>query len=209
MRRSGWSVHRSPSSAWPGWAFFSWRRYGKDPVYLDDPSVLAAAPPPELTAASGAFVMDGGSSRRALTTAMLDLASRGLLTFREDKGLLGLSDKVGVDVDPPGGDAEEEARRRRTRDDPPARPRPSPCGELRTLSSGSDQGYIDPDDLPKFGAVVADFDEALEGHVVDRGWFADKPSKVSLRWTGKGLLASAIGVVALVLGSTCPRPAWS
>ncbi len=95
-----------------GWAFFSWRRFGKDPVYLDDPSVLAAAPPPELTAASGAFVMDGGSSRRALTTAMLDLASRGLLSFREDKGLLGLSDKVGVDVDPPSGDAEEEARRR-------------------------------------------------------------------------------------------------
>ena len=58
-----------------GWAFFSWRRFGKDPVYLDDPSILMPAPPPELTAASGAFVMDGGTSRRALTTAMLDLAS--------------------------------------------------------------------------------------------------------------------------------------
>ena len=61
-----------------GWAFFSWRRYGKDPVYLDDPSILMPAPPPDLTAASGAFVMDGGSSRRALTTAMLDLASRAV-----------------------------------------------------------------------------------------------------------------------------------
>jgi uncharacterized membrane protein YgcG len=60
-----------------GWAFFHWRRYGKDPVYLDDPSILMPAPPPDLTAASGAFVMDGGSSRRALTTAMLDLASVG------------------------------------------------------------------------------------------------------------------------------------
>ena len=36
-----------------GWAFFNWRRYGKDPVYLDDPSVLMPAPPPDLTAASG------------------------------------------------------------------------------------------------------------------------------------------------------------
>ncbi len=60
-----------------GWAFMSWRRFGKDPVYLDDPSILMPAPPPDLTAASGAFVMDGGTSRRALTTAMLDLASRG------------------------------------------------------------------------------------------------------------------------------------
>ena len=25
-----------------GWAFFNWRRYGKDPVYLDDPSILDA-----------------------------------------------------------------------------------------------------------------------------------------------------------------------
>ena len=58
-----------------GWAF-SWRRFGKDPVYLDDPSILMPAPPPDLTAASGAMVMDGGTSRRALTTAMLDLASR-------------------------------------------------------------------------------------------------------------------------------------
>ena len=30
-----------------GWAFFSWRRFGKDPVYLDDPSILMPAPPPE------------------------------------------------------------------------------------------------------------------------------------------------------------------
>ena len=69
-----------------GWAFFNWRRFGKDPVYLDDPSILMPAPPPDLTAASGAMIMDGGTSRRALTTAMLDLASRGLLAFREEPG---------------------------------------------------------------------------------------------------------------------------
>ena len=69
-----------------GWAFFHWRRFGKDPVYLDDPSVLMPAPPPDLTAASGAVIMDGGTSRRALTTAMLDLASRGMIAFREDPG---------------------------------------------------------------------------------------------------------------------------
>ena len=81
-----------------GWAFTNWRRFGKDPVYTDDASVLLPAPPPELTAASGAMIMDGGTSRRALTTAMLDLASRGLIAFREDPGGLLSSKKVGVDT---------------------------------------------------------------------------------------------------------------
>jgi uncharacterized membrane protein YgcG len=187
-----------------GWAVFSWRRYGKDPVYLDDPSVLAAAPPPELTAASGAFVMDGGTSRRALTTAMLDLASRGLLSFREDKGLLGLSNKVGVEVDPAAGDAEEEARRARNARRPTGPAEAVAFRELRTLAGQGDGDYIDPDDLPKFGSSVADFDRALENHVVDKGWFADKPSKVSGRWTAKGILAGAIGVVALFIGWNVP-----
>ena len=60
-----------------GWGFFHWRRYGKDPVYLDSPSIYVPAPPPDLTAASGAMVMDGKTSRRALTTAMLDLRAAG------------------------------------------------------------------------------------------------------------------------------------
>ena len=83
-----------------GWGFFHWRRFGKDPVYLDSPSIYIPAPPPDLTAASGAMVMDGKTSRRALTTAMLDLASRGLIAFREDAGLLGFNRKVGVEIEP-------------------------------------------------------------------------------------------------------------
>jgi len=39
-----------------GWAGWSWFRYGRDPVYLDDPAVLMPAPPPDLTAASAAVV---------------------------------------------------------------------------------------------------------------------------------------------------------
>ncbi len=95
-----------------GWALFSWRRYGKDPVYLDDPSVLMPAPPPDLTAASGAMIMDGATSRRALTTAMLDLASRGYIAFRDQPGVLFAGHKVGVDVAPAAGDADTEAQRR-------------------------------------------------------------------------------------------------
>ena len=185
-----------------GWAFFHWRRFGKDPVYLDDPSILMPAPPPDLTAASGAFVMDGGTSRRALTTAMLDLASRGLIAFREEKGLLGLSTKVGVDTSPGKGDDVEEAQRRLNTRRPTG---PAEAVALQRLRAIDGSGhYIEPDDLPKFGAAVAAFDKALEAHVVERGWMAEKPSTVQGRWIGRGALAFVVGVVAIVIGINVP-----
>ncbi|MEX1172028.1 MAG: TPM domain-containing protein [Chloroflexota bacterium] len=185
-----------------GWAFMSWRRYGKDPVYLDSPSILMPAPPPDLTAASGAFVMDGGTSRRALTTALLDLASRGQISFREEKGLLGLSTKVGIDTAPPPGDAVEEAQRARNARRPTGPAEAVALQRLRAIDgSGS---YIEPDDLPKFGTSVPKFDAALEGHVVKRGWMVEKPSKVIGRWVSRGIVAIVAGVVAIVIGANVP-----
>ena len=185
-----------------GWAFFSWRRYGKDPVYLDDPSILMPAPPPDLTAASGAFVYDGGTSRRALTTAMLDLASRGMIAFREEKGLLGLSTKVGVDTAPTPDDAVEQARQERNARRPTGPAEAVALRRLRALD-GSEH-FIKPDDLPKFGAAVDDFDKALEGHVVDRGWMVERPSKVVSRWVGRGVVAIVLGGIGIFLGFNIP-----
>jgi uncharacterized membrane protein YgcG len=185
-----------------GWAFFSWRRYGKDPVYLDDPSILMPGPPPDLTAASGAFVMDGKASRRALTTAMLDLASRGLISFREDKGLLGLSTKVGVDTAPDAGDAVEEAQRARNARRPIGPAEQHALTKLRGL--GESEGYIEPDDLPSFGTSVSEFDSKLEDHVVKGGWVVEKPSRVVARWAAKGILAIVAGIVAIVIGANVP-----
>ncbi|MDO8483553.1 MAG: DUF2207 domain-containing protein [Candidatus Limnocylindrales bacterium] len=187
-----------------GWAFVNWRRYGKDPVYLDDPSVLMPAPPPDLTAASGAMVMDGATSRRALTTAMLDLASRGLVSFREDGGILGFGKKVGIDVAPSRGDAEVEAQRARNSRRPTGPAEEVALRHLRSLGGTGEDAYITPDELPKFGEHVSDFDGALEGHVVARGWFKDKPSKVVGRWVGKGFLAIFAGIIAVVAGFTVP-----
>ena len=66
--------------AWAGW---SWLRYGRDPEYIDDPSVLMPAPPPGLTPAAAAVILDGRVNRHALTTALVDLAGRGELRFRQ------------------------------------------------------------------------------------------------------------------------------
>jgi len=188
-----------------GWAFFHWRRFGKDPVYLDDPSILMPAPPPDLSAASGAVVMDGRTSRRALTTAMLDLASRGRIAFREEKGgLLGLGGKkVGIDVDPKAGDAQVEAQRRLNARRPTGPAEEMAFRKLHTIGV-SDNGFISPEDLPKFGSDVAAFDAALEKHVVDRGWFGEKPSKVVGRWTGRGVLAVIVGIIGVVGGLNIP-----
>jgi len=185
-----------------GWAFFDWRRYGKDPVYLDDPSILLPAPPPDLTAASGAMVMDGKTSRRALTTAMLDLASRGLLSFREEKGLL--SHKVGIDVGPKPIDDATTATWARNARRPIGPAEDVALQKLRSLGGTAEGEYITPEELPKFGADVAAFDKALETHVVDKGWFKEKPSDAVSRWVVRGTIAIVVGIVALVIGWNVP-----
>jgi uncharacterized membrane protein YgcG len=185
-----------------GWGFYNWRRFGKDPVYLDDASIYMPAPPPDLTAASGAMVMEGTTSRRALTTAMLDLASRGSIAFREDPGVLWQKSKIGIDVAPPKGDDVVEAQRRLNARRPTG---PAESVALRELRDVADaENLITSEDLPKFGTHVADFDRALENHVVDKGWFAMKPSKVVSRWAGRGTLAIVAGVVAAIVGFNIP-----
>ncbi len=186
-----------------GSALFAWLRYGRDPVYLDDPSIHMAGPPRDLTPATATFVVAGGATRRALTTAMLDLASRGLIAFREEKEMLGLKRKIGIQFDPPAGDAATEAQRARNavRDLGPAEE--VAHGRLRTLAKGDD-GYIDPEELLKFGAAVDDFDQSLETHAVKMGWFREKPSKAEGRWSTRGVIAIVLGVIAFVGATNLP-----
>ena len=184
-----------------GWAAWNWRRFGKDPVYLDSPSIYVPAPPPDLTAASGAMVIDGGTSRRALTTAMLDLASRGLIAFREESGILGLGRKVGIDLDPASGDEIVEAQRARNRRRPMS---PAEQLALRRLQPIGTGNYIEPDELLKFGAAVDDFNRALEKHVVEQGWFAEAPSKAVTRWVVRSVLAILGGAGLVFLAFQIP-----
>ena len=196
----------SSCSACPAGPSTNWRRFGKDPVYIDDASVLMPAPPPELTAASGAMVMDGGTSRRALTTAMLDLASRGLIAFREDPAACCRARRSASTRARPRAMPVVEAQRARNARRPigpaeeAALTRPSRAGPSARRAT-----FITPEDLPKFGTSVAAFDKALEEHVVSRGWFTreaeqgrralDRPRR---RWP------SSAGVIALIAGLNIP-----
>ena len=137
------------------------------------------------------------------TTAMLDLASRGLLAFREEKGLL--SHKVGIDMNPPPGDAVLEAQRALNARRPTGPAEALALRKLQNLGAEAEESaFITPEKLPEFGSSVSDFDEALEQHVVKRGWFGERPSKVVGRWAVRAFLALIAGIVLLVAGFNLP-----
>lgn len=187
-----------------GWGLLRWFEHGRDPVYLDDPSIHIPAPPPGLTPAAGALIRDGRSTRRALTTASLDLAARGLIGFEaEPGGLLSRQPKLGIRTgEASSGDASEQARLQRAR----ARPMDGATaflrGRLASIADGS--GYIKPDDMLKLGQDVSKFNEQLEAHVVAQGWFTEPPGKATARWVVRGVGVVVLGTVALFAGVSLP-----
>jgi uncharacterized membrane protein YgcG len=187
-----------------GWAGWSWLRYGRDPVYLDDPSIHMAGPPEALSAAGAAFILGGGPSRRALTTALLDLASRGRLAFREEhSGLLGRTKKVGIDLQPPEPDPATRARQLRNDARHLGSPELVVLDRLRDIDS-ADDGYITPEALLRFAPSVPAFDSALEDVVVERGWFREKPSAVRMRWLRRAIAVGVVGGIAAFGGIKLP-----
>ncbi|HUQ78329.1 MAG TPA: TPM domain-containing protein [Patescibacteria group bacterium] len=186
-----------------GAALWSWLRFGRDPIYLDDPSIHMAGPPEALTPAAAVFVLAGASSRRALTTALLDIASRGAIAFREEAHLLGLGKKVGVVTMP--GQVDPQMRARQLRNDARKLGPAERLIEAELIAlGGPNAGYIEPDKLLELGASVPAFDRALEGEVVARRWYAERPSAAVARWRLRGGGALALGIVALVAGLNLP-----
>ncbi len=187
-----------------GWGLMRWFQHGRDPVYLDDPSIHLPAPPPGLTPAAGAVVRDGRATRRALTAASLDLAARGLIAFRpETHGLLAKTTKVGIEIAPDAPDdavarAHAERARHRTMDDA------TRFLDGRLGSIGGSDGKIEPDDMLKLGTDVEAFNTRLEAHVVAQGWFMEAPGKATTRWVLRGVGVAVLGGVALFAGANLP-----
>jgi uncharacterized membrane protein YgcG len=185
------------------WVVANWLRHGRDPDYLDDPSIHMPAPPPDLTPASGALVYDGRSSRHTLTTALLDLASRGELRFVEEAGGFLSKPKVGIGIgaerpdDPKEAWAVERASRQPTSD-----AERFALDGLQAIAGSS--GYIEPDEMTRFASSVAEFDERLESHVVAKGWFTERPTSSARRWYLRAGVEFAAGILALIAGVVIP-----
>jgi len=188
-----------------GWGLLTWYRSGRDPVYLDDPSIHLPAPPRGLTPAAGALIRDGKVTRRALTAASLDLAVRGLIAFEStDKpGFLAGGTELGIrTVVHDNPDPKEQARvlwaRQRPIDDA------TQFLQHRLAAIGAGEGYVGPDEMLKLGTDVAGFNKRLETHCVQQGWFRERPGSASGRWAGRAVLAGIAGAISIFAGLKLP-----
>jgi uncharacterized membrane protein YgcG len=184
------------------WPLLHWLRYGRDPDYLDDPSILMPAPPADLTAAAGALVFDGKSSRHTLTTALLDLASRDEIAFRPEVHALG-RDRMGIEIRQPNADDARIALNRRK----PTSPAETYARfELEQLATPDDQGVpmVDSKDLLKFGPKVSSFDDKLELYATHKGWFSTAPKAATQRWMAQGIIELFLGGGAAIVAVNLP-----
>ncbi len=179
-----------------GWAGWSWFRYGRDPQYLDDPSIHMPAPPSGLTPAAATVVLDGRATQHAVTTALVDEAGRGEVRFRQPKrgdarASLDLLEPDMADSrvlrnrSVPEGDAERFLRER-----------------LRALRSGP--GHVSADQLTQLGPDIKRFLEHLEDHVVTAGWFREAPADATERWSFRAGAIFVLGVGAMFAATKLP-----
>jgi uncharacterized protein len=181
-----------------GWAAFTWLRFGSDPEYIDDPSIYAAGPPEELTPALASVVLEGYPERRTLTSAILDLASRGEFVFREEPE--STQGKVGIQL---GGRV--DARMKVINSHRPlGKAERTVLEEIRLLGLAEDDRYISPVRLKKLGSEVGTFNDQIETAVVDKGWFTDRPRRVRGRWARRGVLEIVLGLFVLFVARFLP-----
>ncbi len=185
-----------------GWAVLRWYRAGRDPVYVDSPSIYLPAPPDGLTAATGALVLDGRSSRRALTTALLDLASRDEIAFVKHARPR-TRDTLGIEIrDPTLDDPQVRLNRRAPVGPGEARVREA-LAAAATPGDGGER-VVEGARLLEFGTSVSSFEKDLEQGAVDHGWFADRPAGVKARWMRVAFVEGTAALVVFILARTLP-----
>lgn len=181
-----------------GWAGWSWLRFGRDPEYLDDASILMPAPPPGLTPAAAAVVMEGRAGRRALTTALVDLAARGEIAFRQrDKSSSGA--RVDLEITIPDDNDPRLARNRRAALGEP---------ETRLLRVLKEKGgkvrLVTASEMPELRKHIGDFEDRLEQAVAEHGWFRESPEKSVERWSFRAGVVGVIGAIGAFGGIQLP-----
>ena len=166
------------------------------------------APPPDLTPASAALVYDGRSSRRALTTAMLDLANRGEIAF--DVADPGTADGAGDRDRRAGGPTIRRSRR-----PVPGRLR-QPLTDAENVRAGRcsralpvTAGRIEHADAAPSSASTRPVRLQARGSRRRPGLVRRGAGKVTGRYADAGRSSSGPAIVAFIVGSVDPdRRAW-
>jgi uncharacterized membrane protein YgcG len=141
-----------------------WYTHGRDPIYVDDNSVLMPAPPDGLTPAMATLLMDDRTSSRTVSAAMVDLAARGLIKFRQEEASFAEKTSVGVT----GTTASIGT------------PEAGLYSAIMTWA-GPD-GFIEASSMPQLAPAVGTLKSDLETLSVQKGWLTGRPSRVVAFW---------------------------
>ena len=157
-----------------------WLRHGRDPVYIDDRSILMPAPPADLTPAMATVLLADRCSDRTVTAGLVDLAARGSIAFvAEGKHHDGT--RTGIKYLGKGQDG-----------------LPAPEKALRDsidARSAHHGGYLGSHILYRLIGGFDTFKDDVETAAVKRGWLTAKPSQVTFRWGGIGGIEVAAAIL--------------
>ena len=153
-----------------------WYTHGRDPVYVDDNSILMPAPPDGLTPAMATLIMDDRTSSRTVSAAMVDLAARGLIQFRQDSAFLSKRTSIGVTG----------------RNEPIATPEARIFGAITTWA-GPD-GFVPITTARELLPAIGQFKSDLETLAVQKGWLTAKPTRVAGIWFTVAIAEGALAI---------------
>ena len=173
------------------WAVGKWFLHGRDPISVDDNSILMAAPPEDLTPAMATLLLADRTSDRTVTAGLVDLASRGCIAFTSDSKTHS-DDKTGLKYIAAGDHI-----------------LPAPEAALRdavAAKGARHEGAIKPSSMYRLIKAFDLFKTSLESEAVDQGWLKAKPSEVMSNWGLLGGLELGLGLVValawLIVGAS-------
>jgi uncharacterized membrane protein YgcG len=165
-----------------------WYTHGRDPIYVDDNSVLMPAPPDGLTPAMATLLMDDRTSSRTVSAAMVDLAARGLVQFRQEEAFLSKKTSVGVTA----------------RTSTIATPEAGLYSAIAALAEPD--GFVETSSMPKLAPAVSKLKSDLETLSVQKSWLTGRPSRVVALWivvaVAEGLASVPLVVWTVNLGAS-------
>jgi uncharacterized membrane protein YgcG len=148
-------------------AFARWFVRGRDPSFLDDPSIYMPAPPEGLSPAMATLLLADRTNDRTVMAGLVDLAAGGSIAFREDKveeltraGLTYLREGKGL------GEPESAMLER--------------IGKY----AAKHHNYVTPKNMYHLSSAYEDLKCQLEKAAVKRKWIVEAPASVTTRWYG-------------------------
>ena len=167
-----------------------WAVWGRDPIALDDDSVLAAGPPAGLTPCLAVILHDGRGEDRALKIALLELAERGLVEIHDDPrvGNGAYIPRAWVDVK---ARSPHELAAAMIDFGPPERVLAAALGVDQRSTARLDI----VDTLAAVGSARSDFEAAVDGALVSAAWYRLPPFRTMRTWLRLADVVFILGVV--------------